>query len=150
MRREETSEAAPEAGKQAVGGGCQSGWGRLLSVTNAIEALGVRGTVARHKLGPLPMHPWGGGSGTWAADPTVQRCLTSPPIHTPWEPPDPPVALPLRALTPPPLQAPKSFRTRLGVKIRTGHPPKLKARPPQGSFQERLQEQLLAVGERFQ
>ena len=28
----------PEAVRQAVGGGCQSGWGRLLSVTNAIEA----------------------------------------------------------------------------------------------------------------
>ena len=35
---EETSEAAPEAVRQAVGGGYQSGWGRLLSVTNAIEA----------------------------------------------------------------------------------------------------------------
>ena len=32
------SEAAPEAVRQAVGGGYQSGWGRLLSVTNAIEA----------------------------------------------------------------------------------------------------------------
>ena len=38
IRREETSEAAPEAVRQAVGGGYQSGWGRLLSVTNAIEA----------------------------------------------------------------------------------------------------------------
>ena len=37
-RREGTSEAAPAAGRRAVGGGCQSGWGRLLSVTNAIEA----------------------------------------------------------------------------------------------------------------
>ena len=36
-RREGTSEAAPEAVRQAVGGGCQSGWGRFLSVTNAIE-----------------------------------------------------------------------------------------------------------------
>ena len=27
-----------EAVRQAVGGGCQSGWGRLLSVTNAAEA----------------------------------------------------------------------------------------------------------------
>ena len=35
--REGTSEAGPEAGRQAVGGGCQSGWGRLLSVKNAIE-----------------------------------------------------------------------------------------------------------------
>ena len=32
--REETSEAV----RQAVGGGCRSGWGRLLPVTNAIEA----------------------------------------------------------------------------------------------------------------
>ena len=38
IRREGTAEAAPEAVRQAVGGGCQSGWGRLLSVTNAIEA----------------------------------------------------------------------------------------------------------------
>ena len=38
LRREGTSEAAPEAVRQAVGGGCQSGWGRLLSDTNAIEA----------------------------------------------------------------------------------------------------------------
>ena len=36
--REGTSEAAPEAVRQAVGGGCQSGWGRLPSVTNANEA----------------------------------------------------------------------------------------------------------------
>ena len=36
--REGTSEAAPEVVRQAVGGSCQSGWGRLLSVTNAIEA----------------------------------------------------------------------------------------------------------------
>ena len=31
------SEGAPGAVRQAVGGGCQNGWGRLLSVTNAIE-----------------------------------------------------------------------------------------------------------------
>ena len=36
--REGTSEAAPEAIRSAVGGGCQSGRGRLLSVTNAVEA----------------------------------------------------------------------------------------------------------------
>ena len=34
IRREGTAEAV----RQAVGGGCRSGWGRLLSVTNAIEA----------------------------------------------------------------------------------------------------------------
>ena len=28
---------APEAVRQAVGGGCRSGWGRLLSVTDAVE-----------------------------------------------------------------------------------------------------------------
>ena len=38
LRREGTSKAAPEAVGQAVGGGCQSGWGRLLSVANTIEA----------------------------------------------------------------------------------------------------------------
>ena len=43
MRRERTSETAPEAVGQAVRrvvrGGCQSGWGeRLPSVTNATEA----------------------------------------------------------------------------------------------------------------
>ena len=37
IRREGTSEAALAAVRQAAGGGCQSGWGRLLSVTNAIE-----------------------------------------------------------------------------------------------------------------
>ena len=36
--REGTSEASPEAVRQAVEEGCQSGWGPLLSVTNAIEA----------------------------------------------------------------------------------------------------------------
>ena len=38
IRRQWASELAPEAIRRAVGGGCQSGWGRLLSVTNAIEA----------------------------------------------------------------------------------------------------------------
>ena len=36
--REGASEAAPEAVRHAVGGGCRSGWGRLMSVTNAVEA----------------------------------------------------------------------------------------------------------------
>ena len=47
MRREGASETAPEAVGHAVGGGgggCQSGWGRLLSVTNEFKlALAVRG-----------------------------------------------------------------------------------------------------------
>ena len=38
IRRERTSEAVPEAVRQALGGGFQSGWGWLPSVTNAIEA----------------------------------------------------------------------------------------------------------------
>ena len=38
IRRGGASEEVPGAVRQAVGGGCQSGWGRLLSVTNAIEA----------------------------------------------------------------------------------------------------------------
>ena len=54
IRREGTSEAAPEAVRQAVGGGCRSGWGPLLSVTNAMKpALAVRETVAGHRLGTL-------------------------------------------------------------------------------------------------
>ena len=38
IRRGRASEAVPEAVRQAVGEGCQSGCGRLLSVTNATEA----------------------------------------------------------------------------------------------------------------
>ena len=54
IRRERTSEAAPGAVRQAVGGGCQSGWGRLLSITTPLKlALAVRGTVAGHMLGAL-------------------------------------------------------------------------------------------------
>ena len=37
-RREGASEAAPAAVKEAVGGGCQSGSGRLLSGTSAVNA----------------------------------------------------------------------------------------------------------------
>ena len=59
-RREGTSEAAPEAVRQAVGGGCQSGWGRLLSVTNAIEA----GTWRQGQWLGIRWAPWRGGGGT--------------------------------------------------------------------------------------
>ena len=38
IRRQGASQAAPEAVRRAVGGGPQSGWGRLLSVTNATGA----------------------------------------------------------------------------------------------------------------
>ena len=58
IQTEGSSEAAPEAVRQTVGGGYQSGWERLLSVTNAVEA-GVRGTLTGHSLGGL----WGGGGG---------------------------------------------------------------------------------------
>ena len=39
IRREGASEAAPEAVRRAVGGGCQSGWGRLLSVAGLAQGL---------------------------------------------------------------------------------------------------------------
>ena len=48
--REGTSAAVQEAVRQAVAGGCQSGWGRLLSVTNAIEAFAL--------CIPLPLGCW--------------------------------------------------------------------------------------------
>ena len=67
IRREGTSEAAPEAVRRAVGGGCRSGWGRLLSVTNPIEAGTCRqGDVAGRRLGALA---GGGGGSVWV---TVQ------------------------------------------------------------------------------
>ena len=54
MRRGGTSGAAPEAVSQAVGRGCQSGWGRLLLVTTANETGTWRQeTVAGHRLGAL-------------------------------------------------------------------------------------------------
>ena len=53
------SETAPEAVRQAVGGGCQSGWGRLLSVTNAIEA----GTWRQGDSGWALAGRFGGGGG---------------------------------------------------------------------------------------
>ena len=69
IRRAGTAEAAPEAARQAVGGDCQSGWGRLQMPLRL--ALAVRETVAGHKLGaleqvgglppPLLMHPLGLG-----------------------------------------------------------------------------------------
>ena len=65
-RREGASEAAPGAVGQAVGGGCQSGWGRLLSVTSAIEAgtwrqgssgCALAGRPGRGHLPPFPCIP---------------------------------------------------------------------------------------------
>ena len=68
FRREGASAAALDGVRQAVGGGCRSGWGRLLSVANAIEAgtccqgdgLGALGGGIPSKGGGvppyLPMH----------------------------------------------------------------------------------------------
>ena len=73
IRREGTLEAAPEAVGQAVGGGCQSGWGRLLSVTNATtagachhgESLGIGWAAWRGRLlYPFQCIPSGGGGVT--------------------------------------------------------------------------------------
>ena len=80
IRRAGASEAAPGAVGQAVGGGCRSG-GRLLSVANAIDAalaLGVRRTVAGHRLGALE-----GGRGT----PPPCQCTPTPlppPVYRKW------------------------------------------------------------------
>ena len=61
IRREGTSEAAAEAVRPAFGGGCRSGWGRLLSVTNAIEV----GTCRQGDGGwAWAGRPGGGGAGT--------------------------------------------------------------------------------------
>ena len=51
IRRKGASEAAPEAVSQAVAGGCQSGYCQLQMPLKL--ALGVRGTVAGHRLRAL-------------------------------------------------------------------------------------------------
>ena len=52
--REGTPEAAPEAVRQAVGGGCQSGWGAVTVGYMPLKlGRGVRGTVTGHRLGAL-------------------------------------------------------------------------------------------------
>ena len=64
IRREGASEAAPEAVRQVAGGGCQTGWGRLLSVANATEAGTCRQRDSAGQSGgggvppALPKHPW--------------------------------------------------------------------------------------------
>ena len=80
IRREGTSEAVPEAVRQAVGGSCQTGRGQLLSVTNATQT--VRETVAGHRLGALE----GGG---WYL--LLFECILASP---PSAPPPPPVPIP--------------------------------------------------------
>ena len=72
IRREGISEAAPAAVRQAVGGGCQSGWGPLMSVGNAIEvklALAARETVAGCR------RPGGGGGGLGGTPPPPGQCI---------------------------------------------------------------------------
>ena len=67
IRRGGTSEAAPAAVGQAVGGGCQSGWGRLLSVTNA----GAAGTCRQGDSGwAFPGRPGVGGEGGYLPPPS--------------------------------------------------------------------------------
>ena len=67
---EGTSEAAPEAGRQAVGGAKAVGGGCCRLQMPLRLALGVRGTVAGRRLGALGgggggvgTRPWGGGGG---------------------------------------------------------------------------------------
>ena len=64
MRREGTPEPAPAAVGQAVGGGCRSGWERLLSVINAIES----GTCCQ-----------GDSAWAWAGHPREGEGLPPPP-----------------------------------------------------------------------
>ena len=72
IRREEASNAAPQAVRQAFGGGCKSGWGRLLSVTNAIEA----GTCRQGEAGPSLGAMEGGGGCL-----PLFQCIAGPAQH---------------------------------------------------------------------
>ena len=73
-------EEVPKAVRQAVGGGCQSGWRRLLAVTNAIEV----GTCCQGDSG----WAWGGGgslpsNASLPAPPSThhRRYVTHPPCR---------------------------------------------------------------------
>ena len=88
-----TSQGGPEAVKQAVGGGCQSGWRRTLSVTNALEAGTCRQGVAGHRLGTLE---GGGGGVPWPpfqCIPGVGRGGECPMLNAPMVEPVRPAAL---------------------------------------------------------
>ena len=75
IRREGASVTAPEAVRQAVGGGCQSGWGRLLSVTNAVEASACRqGDSGWASAG----RPGRGGGGGGPPPLPLHRCPPTP------------------------------------------------------------------------
>ena len=82
IRREGASEAAPEAVRQAVGGGCQSGWGGYCRLQMPLKpALGVRGRQPGRYLPPFqcipgPQHTGGrgphvrAGSVVWSPPPS--------------------------------------------------------------------------------
>ena len=80
--RESTSEAAPEAVRQAVGGGCRSSWGRLLSVANGIEAGTCRQGDSGWALAGRP------GKGGGVPPPPLFQSIPAP------QPPPPPLAPP--------------------------------------------------------
>ena len=66
IRWEGASQPAPEAVQKGAGGGCQSGWGRLLSVTNAIEAGIWRQGASGHRLGMSRRWLFDGKGVRWA------------------------------------------------------------------------------------
>ena len=73
-RRQGTSEAAPEAVRQAVGGGCQSGWGGYCRLQMPLKpALGVRETVTGHRLRALK----GGGLPPFQCTPSITAKFSS-------------------------------------------------------------------------
>ena len=76
LRREGASEAAPEAVGWAFGGGCQSGWAPLLSVTKIPLrlVLATRETVAGHRLDALE----GGEGGTAPPSNATLQELSTP------------------------------------------------------------------------
>ena len=89
IRTERASEVAPEAVRQAVGGGCRSGWGRLLSVTNAIEpgtwrqgdSGWARGWVFRAVSFPRQRGPVAGVTGVVLVAAVVLRSLLPTPLR---------------------------------------------------------------------
>ena len=84
--RERTSEAAREAVRQVVGGGCRSGWGRLLWVTNAIEA----GAWRRRQWLGEGWAPWRGGVPPFQCIPPPPPAVAPLPHHHHSEPPPAP------------------------------------------------------------
>ena len=110
--REEASVAAPQAVRQAVGGGCQSGWGRLLSVTNAVEAGTCRqghsgwaqaGCPGRGGVTPLqcipPPPPQTNRVGwAWTGGSTTGFCFSEYPSRRRCDPDGPAIPLPYQVL----------------------------------------------------